>query len=252
MISQPGAQCPPTVASNWRSAHWTGNVNAFECILYPPFPPPSPAPYLPNKAPAPPPPTCWDQCYYDEDCDNCMNDDTQGFRCDGSSSIDECESHCSDQCGLSVSSPPPPPPLFVVEPPLILLTLPPPPPPQLQCQPIGAFFPGTSCNDLNRACSSSADCKRAGFDAWAGTSCTGCAGGGCLANSDIDWYYFQCASGQCIDDDCRRRRLSEEEGAANASSSSWAESECCSCQPLAEEMKRKREERQRRERRRKL
>ena len=122
-----------------------------------------------------------------------------------------------------------------------------------QCQQLGDFFPGPSCGNLQRSCTQDSDCKRAGFDAWAGTGCTGCAGGGCLANSGIDWYYFKCQNGQCIDDDCRRRRLSEEE-AANASntssSSSYADSDCCSCAPLAEEMRAKREERQRRERRR--
>ena len=123
-----------------------------------------------------------------------------------------------------------------------------------QCQTLGAFFPGPSCSNLERSCTQDSDCKRAGFDAWAGTGCTGCAGGGCLANSGIDWYYFKCnLVGECVDDDCRRRRLSEEE-AANASNtsaaSSYADSDCCSCKPLAEEMRAKREERQRRERRR--
>ena len=143
-------------------------------------------------------------------------------------------------------------------------SLPPPPPsaaPILpnNCQPIGNFFDGPNCGELWRTCSQTSagaiasgdphfDCRRAGFDAWAGTGCTGCAGGGCLSNPNINWNEFQCQNGDCVDIDCRRRRrLSEEEGAVNASSSSWADSECCSCQPLAEEMKIKREERQRRE-----
>jgi len=131
------------------------------------------------------------------------------------------------------------------------------------CQSINAFFPGPSCGDLQRSCSRTSagaiasgnphyDCKRTGFDDWAGTGCTGCAGGGCLANSGIGWSDFECnLVGECIDDSCRRRRLSEEAAnASNTSSSSYAESDCCSCKPLAEQMKAKREERQRRERRR--